>query len=649
MDKPYGWTGAILHIDLTSRKITTLPTSRYSDRFIGGLGIAEKIYWDSSSPDTQAFAPDNPLIMMTGPLCGTIAPSAPRMVVCGKSPATYPERFVSASVAGFFPAELKRAGYDGIVFTGTAGSPVYLRIADGAAEIRDAKQLWGLTNSKTCKALESELGGKPVIMSIGPGAEHGSRIGNIQIDRAGNVSMGFGSVMGSKNLKAIAVSGSKTISVAHPEQIKGINSQIKKMIGQGYHNLYSKPITMPGTEVVKKIHCYACPQGCWRTLQRSSSGIEGIRKCQTAMYYTKWDSKLHQGVTEASFQATELANDYSLCILELLFIMMWLEQCIERGIVAEQQTGLPLAKMGSLEFIEALIKQIAYREGFGNILADGVLRASAALGKESRALTENYFTQTGRPMAYGPKTFIISAPVYAIEQRPTVTELHEICSPLTKWALWLKTKGEECYVSTEVVRSIAERFWGGRNVVDFSTYDGKARAAYIIQNRQHAKEALILCDFAFPIMDDASTEDHVGDPTLENRLLSAVIGTEISEQELYRTGERIFNLNRAIQLREGRRGREDDRLLEYCFVERVEPPSDIFDMYNPERFLPGKGDELISHKSTAVDREKFTRMMDEYYTLRGWDVKTGLLKADALRQLDLADIVEPLQKKGCLA
>jgi aldehyde:ferredoxin oxidoreductase len=207
------------------------------------------------------------------------------------------------------------------------------------------------------------------------------------------------------------------------------------------------------------------------------------------------------------------------------------------------------------------------------------------------------------------------------------------------------SKGKQSYVSTEVLRNIADKFWGGKEAVDFSNYDGKAKAALIIQNREYAKECLVLCDLVWPVHDDASTDDHVGDPALESRLLSAVIGRNISEEDLDRIGARVFELNRAIMFRDGRKGREEDILSEVNFVSMQEPPADMFDMYNPERYLPGKGDELISHKGAAVDREKFEKMMDEYYELRGWDVETGYLKKEQLTELGLADIVEQLGDK----
>jgi len=639
MEEPmYGWAGKILRVDLGEKRVYTTSTEEYCGDFIGGLGIAQKIYWEEAHPDKDAFHPDNPLIFMTGPMAATSAPAAPRWIVCGKSPLMHPETFYSGSMSGFFGAELKMAGFDGIVITGKADKPVYISIHDGNIEIRNADHLWGRINSEVRKVLQSEAGEKVKILSIGPGAENGSRIGIIFTDVAGSGSRGFGSVMGAKNLKAIAVSGTGKIPAADAAAIQRIRARIKEMTGPGYFNLYGNPILLPGSTVVKKVHCHGCPMGCWRTLHKSAAGNEGIRKCQTPLFYTLWDRKLHKEVTEASFLAATMANDYSLCVLEIVFLLLWMEKCYEQGILKETDIELPMKTMGSIEFLEALFQKIARREGFGALLAEGVDRAAEKTGMAAAEIAKEQ-----RMFPYGPKVFPQSALLYAVEQRPPITELHEVCTAPTKWALWHTSKGEKSYVSTAVLRKIARQFWGSEAAVDFSTYEGKALAAIKIQHREYAKESLILCDFVWPIYDDAGSEDHVGDSTLDSQLLSAVIGKEISSAELERTAERIFNLNRALMLREGRKGRADDCLPERLFIECEEPIMDVFGMHNPELLLPGAGDEIISRKGKAVNREKFERMLDEYYDLRGWDRTTGFPTTGKMEELGLGYVIEGLQ------
>ncbi len=645
MKSLYGWTGKILRVDLSNRKISQMETADYSERFIGGKGIGEKIYWDETSPEIDAFHPDSRFIVMTGPLAATTAPSGSRWLVCGKSPMLYPENFVSTNLGGFLGASLKRAGYDGIVIQGKADQKVYLSIENGKVEIKDASHLWGLTTGKTMELIRNELGDKVTILTTGPAGENAIRLSTMITDTEGSGTMGFGAVMGSKNLKAIAVRGSGKIPVADPDRVTQIRQQVKIMTGEGYFNLYGNPAPLSEVEPIKQVRCNGCPQGCWRYLYKADSGEEGIRKCQAAFFYSLWDKNIHGDTTKVSFLATSLVNEYSLCTMEFAGILVWLERCFKEGILSEKETEIPLSQMGTLEFLETIVKKISYREGFGNILAEGIMRAADAAGKEAKEVVMDHFTQTGRGIAYGPKVFSPAALIYATEPRPPTTELQELCEPLTKWALWYTTNGTFTYLSTDVMRKIAKRFWGSEEAVDFSTYDGKALAAVKIQNRQHAKETLILCDFAWPIYDAVSTEDHVGDSSLESQLLSAVIGKEVDEAELDLIGERVFNLNRAILLRDGRKARKDDFLPESQFIEREEPRYDVFVMFNPDLFLPGSGDEIISRKGKALDKNKFEQMKDEYYKIRGWDVATGLLKRDKLESLNLQDLIDPLKEK----
>jgi aldehyde:ferredoxin oxidoreductase len=188
---------------------------------------------------------------------------------------------------------------------------------------------------------------------------------------------------------------------------------------------------------------------------------------------------------------------------------------------------------------------------------------------------------------------------------------------------------------------IAQRFWGSELAADFSTYKGKALATTMIQNRECAKESLILCDWMWPITHVKHSDGHAGDPALESRLLSSVIGTEVSENELYRTGERIFNLQRAILAREGHVGRNSDVLPEPFFTRPLR-----WAVQDPECLAPGKDGEVISRKGAVVDREQFEQMKDEYYELRAWDVATGLQTTAQLATIGLGDIAADLHKRG---
>ena len=205
--------------------------------------------------------------------------------------------------------------------------------------------------------------------------------------------------------------------------------------------------------------------------------------------------------------------------------------------------------------------------------------------------------------------------------------------------------GLSTHPTTQTVRAIAAKFWGSELAVDFSTYGGKALAAKKIQDRTYAKECLILCDWLWPITELEFSEDHVGDPTLESKIVSAVTGKELDEEGLNGIGERVFNLQRAILVREGHRGRESDTLPEQAYTVPV-----AYEIFNRPMLLPGKDGEVICLKGAAVvDREAFERMKDEYYQLRRWDVATGLQTKATLEELELEDVAQDLEQRELIA
>jgi aldehyde:ferredoxin oxidoreductase len=307
--------------------------------------------------------------------------------------------------------------------------------------------------------------------------------------------------------------------------------------------------------------------------------------------------------------------------------------------LTEENTGIPLSKYGSWEFIETLLEKISLRDGFGDVLADGIYQAADTIGGKARDLITDYADKNGQNIVYGPRLCNINGIFYATEPRMSLTVLNEICIPVMMWELWVK-RVEGAYMSNEVLRYIGERFWGSGLTFDFSTYEGKAVAAKKIQDKIHAEECLILCAFFYPIRSVAHTKTHVGKPTFESNLYSAVTGNEIDEEGLNRMGERVFNLERAILAREDPRGKKVDEIAEFNFNIPLES-----ELLSPECLVPGKDGEPINQKGTVVNREKFTQMLNEYYELRGWD-KSGLQTRHKLAELDLGDVAEGLAKRG---
>jgi aldehyde:ferredoxin oxidoreductase len=232
-----------------------------------------------------------------------------------------------------------------------------------------------------------------------------------------------------------------------------------------------------------------------------------------------------------------------------------------------------------------------------------------------------------------------------VEPRYPIAELHEISRPVVAWIKWFKNK-EGAYLSSDVIHAIAQKFWGSGVAADFSTYEGKALAAKIVQDREYVKDSLILCDFFWPIMHSKYSENHLGDSSIESKLVSAVTGRELDENELYRLGERIFNLQRAILIREGHQGREGDTLPEFFYkVDYLTRRSDN----NNEFLVPGKDGQVMSRAGAVLDREKFEILKDEYYALRGWNVASGRPTTATLRKVGLQDIAKELEQRKLIS
>ena len=215
--------------------------------------------------------------------------------------------------------------------------------------------------------------------------------------------------------------------------------------------------------------------------------------------------------------------------------------------------------------------------------------------------------------------------------------LHEVAHLCARWRVHL-AQPHLSPVTSEVFHNVAKVFWGSEEAADLTSYERKALAAKKIQNRMYLKDSLGLCSFSWPITDSFNTPDHVGDPSLEAELFSAV--TAISGEELDRYAERIVNLQRAILIREGRRSSESDSIPEYNFQNPLGT-----DILGRELMIPGPGGEAISTAGNVLDRDRFKDMLKAYYGLRGWDQETGLPHADTLAALELDDVASSLLAK----
>jgi aldehyde:ferredoxin oxidoreductase len=635
-DELYGWSGQILWIDLSKSQVASRDTMDYAGPFLGGRGIATRIYWEEVGPGVSALDPENCLIFMSGALVATGVQGATRMTVISKSPMVIPEGFCYGNLGGFFPPYLKRAGYDGIVITGRAKKPIYLWIQDNHAEIMDAAALWGQGTYAVQKILKEKHGQNVRFVTAGVSGENQCRNATIITDHEGSATGGFGAVMGSKQLKAIAVLGSGKPAVAHKDELRRLNRHILHISKRGTLRM---PVPKKQMQFVKTASCYQCGLECGRGLYRTAAGREEVRKCQAMALYMPYARLRPEEPVDTALDATRICNDYGICTMEVQNILLWLDACYKAGIVSDQQTGLNYAAIGSVDFIETLISMIAHRNGFGDILAEGILRAGDTLGAEARALFNEHTKSVGLNGSYNPREYPVTALLYGMEPRQPIAQLHDISHLIARWLL-NGIRPDLSPTTAEVFRKAIVKFWKHEKAWDMTTLEGKAQAAIKIQDRTYAKDSLGLCDFGWPIMDSFNTDDHTGDPTLESQLLSAVTGVHTDEAGLDLYGARIFNLQRAILLREGWKAGRDDAPADFNFTEPL-----VFDPLNPRLIVPGPTEEPVSVKGSVLDRRDFEAMRQEFYELRGWEPENGLQKADLLRRLAMPDVAEQLQEK----
>ncbi len=638
MTKHCGYAGKILRVDLSSGNVTTLPTGDYSEKYVGGKGMAAKLYWDEVSPDIKAFDAQNRLIFLTGPLTGVKGIAGSRWEVSGKSPATTPEQYCSCNLGGRWGAQLKLAGYDGLVVYGKVDKPVYLLIKDDIVQIKDASHLKGKGAIETREALRQELGSSISVVATGPAGENKVSFANILADNDSSGSGGFGAVMGSKMLKAIAVEGNGEVSIADSERYGQLTRYIREL---------KKGMTLPdvgletGTNKMTPQYCYGCTGCSWRASFEAKDSQKGKFMCGSALFYQDLARRYYGEWNEVPFKANKLFDEYGLDISAVQPILIWLLRCHQLGILTDKSTDLPLSKMGSLEFVEKLVKMISFRQGFGDLLAQGTSFAAEKVGKEAQDLLVGFIIKD-RVLPHDPRVYITTSLLYAMEPKPVPGQFTEILETVMRWMEWAR-KREHSFLNNEILHNIARRFWGSELTVDFSTYEGKALAAVKIQDREFAKDSLVLCSFTWPITIVMTSDDHVGDPTVESKLYSAVTGRNTDEEEFYRIGERIVNLQRAILAREGHKGRSSDVLPEYL---HTKPIKRLLAPYNYDCLVPGKDGEPIHKTGAVVDRDKFEWLKGEYYRLRGWDVPTGLQTKTKLTELGLKDVADDLEQRG---
>jgi aldehyde:ferredoxin oxidoreductase len=631
-----GYAGEILKIDLTRRSATRENTSDYAAKYIGGRGLAARLYWDMVPAGAGSLSPENCMIFTTGPTTGFSGIAGCRWQICARSPIHDPEAFSYGNLGGRWGTSLKAAGFDAVTVQGKADCPVYIYIHDGEFEIRDATAFRGLSTFDTQDSIRASLGQDVSVATTGPAGENGVVFATVLADEGASAGAGLGAVMGAKNLKAIAVSGNRPIKAAHPERLRNIVEHIKKL----REGRPDRPSPWSVAGVTFRDDCYGCSLGCNRQMYLAEKGRRYKSFCQQTTIYAKAANSYFNQIKdnsgelgEVKLRALRLCDAYSLDSSAMEPVISWLIDCYREGLITEKETGLPLSKAGGPEFIEVLTRLIAYSNGFGDILARGLLPASRSIGTQSvEVMYRHVSTRSSEARDYDPRLFITTALLYATEPRRPINQLHGVSIAVMAWASWLR-KAPGSFLTTDDIREVGRRFWGGEIAADFSTYEGKARAAKMIQDRCHAKDSLILCDLIWPMM-SVSPLEHVGDPSLECQIYSAVTGRETSMEELLKMGERIANLQRAIHIRQGWRGRKDDVILDYY---HDKPLKEGDNFVSPDGSMPGPQGKVISRLGCVVEREKFEQMKTEYYKLRGWDVDSGYPTLSRLKELGLED------------
>ncbi len=608
----FGFAGKLLRVNLSNEETKQGPLPEELARtYPGGRGFAARILYDELKPGIDPLGPENKIVFATGVLTGTPAPVGNRSLIASKSPLT--GIWGDAVFGGWFGGELKKAGFDAVIVEGISERPVYLWINDGQAEIRDASHLWGRETGPAQEAILSEVG-KARVLGIGPGGEnlvrYASAVSELRFCAGRS---GMGAVMGSKKLKAIAVRGTKPVTVAHRDKLIALTKQINKEIKENpsiatltrygtWNNL--TPLQKYGILPTKNFQagvieggerleseamveailtdrqtCPNCPIFCRRVVKMEEpyelSGIYGGPQYETVAGLGSLVMNTSPAVIA---KAHELCNRYGIDTMSTGECVAWAMECWERGI----DLGRPLP-WGDAETILSLLEEIAYRRGVGALLADGVRKAAAKVGQGSEAWALHV---KGFEMAFhDPRGKKGMGLAYATANRGAchLQTIHEDA---------LEAGGPFPELGLDAAMSRKQ-------------LDGKA---YLVKTTQDyfgsLGDTLGICKFPTNAWRPYT-------PTRVAQAVALVTGWEINLEELLTTGERVFNLCRLFNVREGI-SRADDALP------------------------PRLGEPLPDGASAGetVSAEDLEKLLDEYYGLRGWD-KKGIPTPETLARLGL--------------
>lgn len=633
----YGRMGTILRVDLSREEIVkeALP-EEIASQFVGGRGLNVKFLYDELRPGVDPLGPDNKIIVGNGPCNGTLVPGSTRFDVTYKSPLT---GFLGDSnCGGSLGVALKYAGYDLVILQGMARRPLYLWIDDDRVELRSAGHLWGKTTKETRRILEVELGDPDVsILCIGPAGEKMVKFACLIADlgrAAGRA--GGGAVFGSKNLKAVAVRGKKGVKVANPGMLEeawqemyrawrddpktydnrrkfGTGGEMVRYYEQGVlctKNGLQEPY--PGIEAVNPQRlaetytrrpkaCFSCPVPCQHVHVIDSGPYVGeYGEGFELSHFAHLGSRLLSKDLDFVVKASILCNEYGMDVVEVGQFLGYVMECFEKGILTSKDMEGLSFEWGSTDGPLCLIERVAHREGIGDLFAEGIRTASRKIGKGSERLVQMVKGQASPNRdPRGSKGWGLA---YAVSSRGA-----DHCRSLIRPEIKGSDKG------FDPIRGEVEAKPG--NIVDPLTEEGKGQMVKWYEDLRGFQYSMQMCSFntiRYPV--------HLGMPGTLAKFYNAVAGTKLSETDCLQIGERIVNLERAFNIREGLT-RKDDTLCRR-FLEEPMPAG------------PAKGE--VVHLDA---------MLDDYYEARGWDKRTGVPTREKLEELGLKEVADDLGQR----
>lgn len=659
----YGWKGKILRVNLDNHTVQTESTSKYEpEKYIGARGFGARIAWEEIPSEVGPFDSENRLMFFTGPLGATMAPCSGRSTVCGVSPqngamSQNDGMYSWSGIGGRFGAEIKFAGYDGIVIQGKSSDPVYIWIKDDVVEIKEAKDIWGMTCGAAIRTLMKRHGRYTKVATIGPAGENKSRIGAILTDSGSAAGQGgFGGVMGSKNLKAIAIQGYGGVNIYDNDSllktVKKVNHEVCWPVGASE---LKQGKTQPSSSADSRSR--ACTMGCqgfcFGNLRMEVPG----EALETEITFEDFCFGIKS--TGPNYESNYIVNQLGINGWDFGYGIVPLLQYAKQQGWIDTVDGMEIPNPGyeiinskyeptPNKLLAVLMRKLAYREGeLGDAMAEGgVLMARRLFGeKATEILTKIYPGSPLHPVghtghwdchwmhpAVGWPHWLVSALIWATANRdPANDSVHHFSDNIGLYPGAEMVNGEK--LTWDKIRKVSERLYGMEGALDFEvTYDppeAKARAAAYHRWKGALIASLVLCDWQMPrIFTLRETDDGIQTyPQAESEMITAVTGTSFSEKELDKAGERIVNLERALDIRYGRTRDWDEAIIPY-----FEWPSQ----------------DSEEEAKYGFEAEGFKRQLSALYEYNGWAIETGWPTRNKLEELGLGYVADELGSLGKL-